>query len=53
MTDEFNYGQFTQAEVDEQIQRELERERDRAARIVLGALLAGYAVGLICGALVL
>ena len=51
MTSETEFGKFTQAEVDEMIARELERERDRLVWPVLIGLAVAYFVGVAAGLL--
>ncbi len=51
MTTETEFGKFTQAEVDEMIVRELERERDRLVWPVLIGLAVAYLVGVVAGLL--
>jgi hypothetical protein len=51
MTTETEFGKFTQAEVDEMIVRELERERDRLVWPVLIGLAVAYFVGVAAGLL--
>ena len=53
MTDEFHFGQYTRAEVDEEVQRAVEAERDRSAAALMIVMLSAYTLGLICGALAL
>jgi hypothetical protein len=53
MTDEFNFGTYTREEVNEEIERALEQERERSAAAVMVAMVGAYALGVICGALVL
>lgn len=53
MTEEFHFGQFTHAEMQEHIDRAVEQERERSAAAILVWMLVSYAVGLICGALAL
>lgn len=51
MTTETEFGRYTQAEVDEIVVRELERERDRLVWPALLLLAVGYALGVAIGAL--
>lgn len=51
MTTETEFGKFTQAEVDEMIERELERERDRLVWPALVALAVAYMAGVVAAML--
>lgn len=57
MTTEREFGRYTQAEVDEiverEIKREVELEREQLAKLTLVLVTLAYAVGVACGGLVL
>jgi hypothetical protein len=57
MTTETEFGRYTQAEVDEiverEIKREVELEREQLAKLTLVLVTLAYAVGVACGGLVL
>lgn len=52
MTDEHNFGTFTQAEVDDQIEQAVRAEQGRAGRLCIAMTLLAYACGLMVGVLV-
>lgn len=53
MTDENNFGRYTQDEVEREIDRAVRQERDRSGKLVIAWAAIAYGLGLIIGTLAL